>query len=58
VSEPVFGLFEQTGRAIKIDGNRDPDVVFADVEQLIQRVLNHEPLAPPPAEEEEERPSE
>jgi len=39
---------------VKIDGNRDPDVVFADVEKLIQRVLNHEPLFPSAHEEEEQ----
>jgi adenylate kinase family enzyme len=54
VSEPVFALFEQTGRAVRIDGNREPDVVFADVEALINRVLNGEPLFPVVVEEEEQ----
>jgi hypothetical protein len=47
-------LFNETGRAVKIDGNREPDVVFTDIEKLIQRVLNLEPLFPVVVGEEEQ----
>lgn len=56
VCEPVFALFEEDGRAVEIDGNREVDVVFKDVEALIKRVLNKEPLNPPPPVEEEDKP--
>jgi UMP-CMP kinase len=46
VEEAVFALFEETGRAVKVDGNREPDAVFADVEKVIQRVINRDPLFP------------
>lgn len=54
VCEPVFSLFQEDGRAVKIDGNREIDEVFKDVEALIKRILNREPLIPPVEEEEEE----
>jgi hypothetical protein len=38
---------------VKIDGNREPDAVYADVERPMQRLLNYEPLLPPPREQAE-----
>jgi adenylate kinase family enzyme len=58
--EAVFALFEETGRAVKIDGNQELDLVFEDIEKVVRRVINHEPLFPVVVEEEEqvEQPSE
>ena len=51
VSEPVFNYYQQSGRAVSIDGNREPDEVFADIKKIIDKLLGREP---PPVEEEEE----
>lgn len=40
VSEQVFNHFDKLGRAVKIDGNRDPDVVYEEVHNLIQKILD------------------
>ena len=54
VCEPVFGLFQEDGRAVKIDGNRPVADVYKDVEALMHRILNKEPLIPEAEAEEEE----
>ena len=58
VSEQVFDYFNQMEKAVKINGNRDPDVVYKDVNALIHRVLNKEPLILPDSNEEEEESAE
>jgi UMP-CMP kinase len=55
VCELVYGHFQQFGKAVKIDGDRDPDLVYADIQKVIQKVVNREPLHPPNPEEEEEK---
>lgn len=40
VSEQVFNHFNKLGRAVKIDGNRDPDTVYDEVHELIQKILD------------------
>lgn len=55
ISEQVFDYFNPTGKAVKIDGNRDPDAVYEDVKNAISSVIsqntNEEVV---PNEEEEE----
>lgn len=40
VSEAVYNHFNKLGRAVKIDGNRDPDTVYDEVHSLIQKILD------------------
>ncbi|OHT15121.1 Adenylate kinase family protein [Tritrichomonas foetus] len=40
VSEAVFNHFDKFGKSVKIDGNRNPDEVYADVKTLIQKIVN------------------
>jgi adenylate kinase family enzyme len=40
ICELVAGHFDKTGRSVRIDGNRDPDVVYADVKEAIQKVID------------------
>jgi adenylate kinase family enzyme len=54
ISEPVYRLFDESRRAVKIDGNREANAVFADVENVVVRVLNRQPLCPADEEEESE----
>jgi adenylate kinase family enzyme len=53
LSEPVYGFFHESGRAVKIDGNRDENAVFTDIARVVTRVLNQEPLFPAAMEQEE-----
>jgi adenylate kinase family enzyme len=39
ICELVAGYFDRTGRSVRIDGNRDPDVVYADVKAAIEKVI-------------------
>lgn len=39
ISEQVFDYFNPMGKAIKIDGNRDPDSVYEDVKNAISAVI-------------------
>ena len=40
ISETVFNYFDAMGKAVKIDGNRDPDEVYQDVKALIQKIVD------------------
>ncbi|OHT00018.1 Adenylate kinase family protein [Tritrichomonas foetus] len=40
ISEMVFNHFDAMGRAVKIDGNRDPDTVYDEVKALIEKILD------------------
>lgn len=39
ISEQVFDYFSPMGKAVKIDGNRDPDEVYEDVKKAINAVV-------------------
>ncbi|OHT07600.1 Adenylate kinase family protein [Tritrichomonas foetus] len=58
VSEQVFDYFTQFGKAVKIDGNRDPDEVYEDVKMLLNKILNKDQEPENTAEEEETKPEE
>jgi hypothetical protein len=53
-AEVVFQIYDQRGKGLRIDANRETDLVCAEVEKIAKRVLHNEPLVPPPVEEEEE----
>lgn len=54
VSEPVYDMFDAKGKAIKIDGNRPTEEIFADIKKLLDRILSGGPVHEPEPEEEEE----
>lgn len=54
ISEQVFDFFNPTGKAVKIDGNRDPDTVYEDVKNAISSVVSKNSTEEVIANEEEE----
>jgi adenylate kinase family enzyme len=39
ICEVVYGYFDRTGRGVRIDGNRDPETVYADTKACLDRIV-------------------
>jgi adenylate kinase family enzyme len=44
VCEQVSRHFEKTNRTVRIDGNRDPDEVYADIKAFIEKIVQEDPF--------------